>query len=54
MLDQELDEDVLKADLLDCLLEALVGQHHVVAVAVDEQNVFVFDFSVSPRDAGRP
>ena len=49
---QELDEEVLETNFLDSLLESGVVEYDIVAVAVDEENVFVFDLSVSASNTG--
>lgn len=51
MLDQKFDENVLKSNLLDRLLEILVSEDYVVRVAIDKQNIFVLNLSMSSRDA---
>ena len=46
LLDQELNENILKPYLFDRFLKTLVGQHYVVTVAINEQNILVLNFSV--------
>ncbi len=49
--DQELDEDVLDSNFLDCFLESGIGQDYIITVAVNEQNVLVLYFRVTPGNA---
>lgn len=52
LFDQKFNEDILKSDLFDCLLEILIGEDYIVRVAIDEQDGLVFYFSMAPGYAG--
>ena len=52
-LDEELEVDGLEANLLNAFLEGLVIEYHVVAVPVDEQDAFVFDFGMASRNTAQ-
>jgi len=52
LLDQKLDEDILKPNLLDSLLETLVGKDHVIGIPIDEEDSFILDLSVTSSNAG--
>jgi hypothetical protein len=49
--DEELDKDILDSDFFYSFLESGIGEDDIVAVAINEQNVFVLDLGMTTRDA---
>lgn len=51
LLDQELDENELEVDFFHVFLEVLIGEHHVITIAINKQDAFIFNLSVSSWNA---
>ena len=49
--DQKLNKDILNSNFLDSFLESGIGEHHIVTVAINKQNVLIFNLSMATRDA---
>jgi len=51
LLNEELNKNILESNLLNCLLEALVGQDHIVRITVYEQNCLILYLGMPAGDA---
>lgn len=51
LLNQKLDKDILKPDLLNSFLKTLVRKDHIIGVTINEEDSFILDLSMTSSDA---